>query len=135
MGAQRRRLTPAWHGGPARGTAGHDRNAGIDAARGDFIAPLDADDLWHPDKLRLHLEALRQAVEAIAIPHLHSPHAVCTVSIGYAAAEPDDSPLAAISRADGCMYLAKRKGRNRVEGVPEDQEDRELFSGFMTEVA
>ncbi len=88
-----------------------------------------------PDKLKQHLEALRKAVEAIAIPHLHSPHAVCTVSIGYAAAEPDDSPLAAISRADGCMYLAKNKGRNRVEGLPEGRQDQELFSRFMTEVA
>lgn len=88
-----------------------------------------------PDKLRQHLEALRKAVETIAIPHLHSPHAVCTVSIGYAAADPEDSPLAAISRADGCMYLAKNKGRNRVEGLPEEHQDRELFSRFMTEMA
>lgn len=88
------------------------------------------------EKLRLHLEALRQAVAAIAIPHLHSPHAVCTVSIGYAAAKDDDTPLAAISRADGCMYLAKRKGRNRVEGLPEDHRDLELFAaGVMPDVA
>lgn len=88
-----------------------------------------------PQKLAPHLEALRRAVEALNIPHLYSPHGVCTVSIGYAAANSDDSPLTAVSRADGCMYLAKRKGRNRVEGVPEGHHDLEIFSSFRTEVA
>ena len=31
------------------------RNAGIVASDSDFVAPLDADDLWHPDKLALQL--------------------------------------------------------------------------------
>lgn len=88
-----------------------------------------------PKKLAPHLDALRKAIEDIGIPHLHSPNGLCTVSIGYAAASRDDSPLAAVARADGCLYLAKRKGRNRVEGVPEGHHDLEIFSSFRTEVA
>lgn len=34
------------------------RNAGLAAARGEFVAPLDADDLWHPDKLARQVSAL-----------------------------------------------------------------------------
>jgi len=32
------------------------RNAGVSAARGEFVAFLDGDDLWHPDKLSRHME-------------------------------------------------------------------------------
>ncbi len=34
------------------------RNHGIQAARGDYVAPVDADDLWHPAKIERQLQAL-----------------------------------------------------------------------------
>jgi len=52
-------------GGPVRlirqpnGGASAARNAGIEAASGNWIAFLDADDQWLPDKLRLQVEHLR----------------------------------------------------------------------------
>ncbi|MBX9881866.1 MAG: glycosyltransferase, partial [Sphingomonas sp.] len=40
-----------------RGLAGA-RNRGLDEATGDYIAPLDADDLWHPEKLTRQVAAI-----------------------------------------------------------------------------
>ena len=36
-----------------------------------------------------------------------------TISLGVAASRPDDSPVSLLERADRCMFMAKRDGRNR----------------------
>ncbi|TKB75241.1 MAG: glycosyltransferase [Nitrospira sp.] len=51
------------HGGPARS-----RNRGIDAARGTWVALLDCDDVWLPDKLEAQLDLAR------AQPHVGVVH-------------------------------------------------------------
>lgn len=37
----------------------HARNVGVTASRGDFIAPIDADDLWHPEKIARQMAVMR----------------------------------------------------------------------------
>jgi glycosyltransferase involved in cell wall biosynthesis len=45
------------------------RNAGINKARGKYIAFLDSDDTWLPDKLAIQLTALKQAQEDILVSY------------------------------------------------------------------
>ncbi len=50
------RVIPQKNGGVAKA-----RNTAIEAAGGDFIAPLDADDLWLPNKIERQLQAMSVA--------------------------------------------------------------------------
>jgi diguanylate cyclase (GGDEF)-like protein/PAS domain S-box-containing protein len=65
---------------------------------------------------RVVAERIRQAVEALQVPHLASPAGVVTVSVGVAAQQPrlggDVSGL--VAAADRALYLAKRRGRNQI---------------------
>jgi diguanylate cyclase len=54
-----------------------------------------------------------------------------TISIGVAAMRPGDTPQALIERADTCLYVAKRAGRNRVVS----ETDPEVSKDTTTKVA
>jgi hypothetical protein len=60
-------IPQSWNSGP--GTA---RNSGWNAASQPYIAFLDADDTWHPDKLRLQYEAMRANPETALSGHAYS---------------------------------------------------------------
>ena len=69
-------------------------------------------------------EAIREAVEVRALPHVASRHGRVTVSIGVAATVPsrEREERALVKRADKALYRAKDAGRNRVltDGLAED---------------
>jgi diguanylate cyclase (GGDEF)-like protein len=56
------------------------------------------------------LERLRERVQAYAFPQVGS----ITVSIGFSALLPNDTPSGAFGRADKAVYHAKENGRNQV---------------------
>jgi glycosyltransferase involved in cell wall biosynthesis len=54
---------------PQNGGAGSARNAGWSQARGDYIAFLDADDTWHPQKIAIQYGFMETHPEAVLSAH------------------------------------------------------------------
>lgn len=50
------------------------RNRGIAESRGEIIAPVDADDLWAPDKIERQLRALRRGGERVGLVYTWYAH-------------------------------------------------------------
>ncbi|TLD69284.1 glycosyltransferase family 2 protein [Phragmitibacter flavus] len=55
-----------------RGGVAAARNAGIERTSGVYVAPIDADDVWHPQRLELHVAALEREGEDTGV--VYSPY-------------------------------------------------------------
>lgn len=64
------------------------------------------------DGARIAAERLRASIAGVQLPEVERR---ITVSIGVSALDADDTAVALIDRADSLLYLAKQRGRNRVE--------------------
>lgn len=93
------------------------RRAGDVAARyggEEFVLLLPATE---PQAVQQVAESVRQTVQALCMPHTHSPWGVVTISVGVASvlAQPHLSAESVLKLADDALYAAKAAGRNVVQ--------------------
>lgn len=81
----------------------------------EFVAILPNTDEAHARKVAARVLS---AIADLNMAHTESPYGIVTVSIGVAASRPlcDELDLGLLEAADAALYLAKQRGRNRVEG-------------------
>jgi diguanylate cyclase (GGDEF)-like protein len=83
------------------------------------------------DAARAIGERLRQSIEAMDLRQV-VPGSPVTTSVGLTVGLPGDDASELLRRADRALYLAKARGRNRVELVlPEDESGESLTSAAM----
>jgi diguanylate cyclase (GGDEF)-like protein len=87
----------------------------------EFVALIRCDS---EDDATQAFERLRQACEHFAFPQVGQ----VTLSCGFSAVRPLDTPAAAFERADKAVYYAKHHGRNQVHGY-----DRLVAAGQLRE--
>ena len=76
-------------------------------------------------------ERLRQGIEAMDVRAV-VPGGPVTTSVGVTVGLPGDTASDLLRRADRALYLAKARGRNRVEIVlPEDESGESLTPAAM----
>jgi glycosyltransferase involved in cell wall biosynthesis len=101
------------------------RNAAMSAARGDYVAFLDADDLWQPEKIRLQLAAF----EADPGLQLVFGHVRQFVSPDIAAA--DAAALSVPSDPQPGLYIgAMLARRSAIEAIGPWDEDVRISDGL-----
>ncbi|WP_283403315.1 glycosyltransferase family A protein [Halorubrum sp. DM2] len=72
------------------------RNTGIDAAKSDFLAFLDADDLWRPTKLAKQLSVFQRGSEKLGL-----------VYTGYVQQNIDETNKRVLPEASGEIYISQ----------------------------
>jgi glycosyltransferase involved in cell wall biosynthesis len=99
-----------WTGGGRRGSFA--RNLGVEVAEGDWIAFLDDDDEWHPDKLSRQVAAAEEIAASGGIPLVSCRHTQVDASSGRESLPIPKRPYEE-GPVEDYLFLKRRPGGGR----------------------